>query len=176
MSKRNLIFLIIIILLIVIGFVLFFMLKSSKETSASLQTFSSSDETVSLSVYDNFGFSELKDNSYILALKSNKIDSSIYVSKFSTINVRDIYKFIEADKNDYISKFSNINQVSDISEYTISNLNAYNCHFNYSENMYVDVYWILKDSDLYIIDFNINKGKEDLSSQVHEILNSVKFN
>lgn len=176
MSKRNLVFLIIIILLVVIAFILFFVLKTSKNESASLQIFSSSDQTVSLSVYDNLGFSELKDDAYVLALKSNKIDASVYVSKFSTTNVRDISKFIDADKNDYISKFSNINQVSEVSEYTVSNLHAYNCHFNYSENMYVDVYWILKDSDLYVFDFNINKEKKDLSSQVHEILDSVKFN
>ena len=42
--------------------------------------------------------------------------------------------------------------------------------------MYVDVYWILKDSKFIIIDFNINKDKIDLSSYVTEILNSLKLN
>lgn len=174
-NKNFFLFLIVLILIIVVC-ILFFVLKTSKKETAKLQTFSSSDESVSLSVYDDLGFSEFKDDSYVFALKSSKIDASIFVSKFPTTNIRDINKFIEADKNDYISKFSNINQVSDISEYTISNLHTYNCHFNYSENMYVDVYWILKDSNLYVIDFNINKEKRDLSSQVHEILDSVKFN
>lgn len=175
LNKNFFLFLIVLILIIVMC-VLFFVLKTSKKETAQLQTFSSSDEAISLSVYDDLGFSELKDDDYILSIRSAKIDASIFISKFSTNNVRDINKFIEADKNDYISKFSNINQVSDISEYTISNLHAYNCHFNYSENMYVDVYWILKDSNLYVIDFNINKEKRDLSSQISEILNSVKFN
>ena len=42
--------------------------------------------------------------------------------------------------------------------------------------MYVDVYWILKDSKFIIVDFNINKDKIDLSSHVDEILNSLKLN
>lgn len=174
MKNKILVFLILVIIIVI--FILFFIFKSSKKSAPALQNFSSDDGTINLSIYDNFNFSKKADNSYVLALNSSKIDSSIYVSRFSTNNIRDILKFIEADKNDYISKFSNINQVSDISEYTFQGLHTYNCHFNYKENMYVDVYWILKDSDLYVIDFNVNMEKGDFSSHISETLNSLKFN
>lgn len=42
--------------------------------------------------------------------------------------------------------------------------------------MYVDVYWILKDSDFYVIDFSIDKSTDDLTYRIGEILNSLKFN
>lgn len=174
--NRNFILFVVIFILVIIASVLFFIFRSSSENSTTLQMFSSSDGTISLSVYDSFGFSEYKDDSYVLALNSAKIGASIYVSKFPTSNVRDIFKFVDADKNDYISKFSNINQVSDINEYTVCGLPAYNCHFNYKDSMYVDVYWVLKDSDLYVIDFNLNKEKGDLDSHIGEILDSLKFN
>ncbi len=165
-----------ILFVIILASVLFLVFKNSKKSAPTLQTFCSEDKTISLSIYDSFEFSKYSDDSYVLAVNSNKINSSIYVSRFSTSNIRDISKFIEADKNDYISKFTNINQVSDISEYTFQGLHAYNYHFNYQENMYVDVYWILKDSDLYVIDFNVNMKKGNFSSHISEILNSLKFN
>ena len=42
--------------------------------------------------------------------------------------------------------------------------------------MYIDVYWILKDSTFYTIDFNINTSSDDLTPYVEEILNSLKLN
>lgn len=174
-SKKFIVFFI-VLSLVIIAFVLFFVCKKHEDDSANLETFCSADEAISMSIYDTLGFSEYKDDSYVLAFKSTKIDSEIYVSKFLTTNIRDVSKFVEADKNDYISKFSNINQVSDIYEYTFHGFKTYNCHFNYKENMYVDVYWILKDSDLYVIDFNVNMEKGDLFSHISGILDSLKFN
>ena len=111
-----------------------------------------------------------------MSLKSSSTGSGIYVSEVSANNIKDFTKFVEYDKNDYISKFPNISQVSDVSESTINGLRTFNYNFCYKDNMYVDVYWILKDSKFIIVDFNINKDKIDLSSHVTEILNSLKLN
>lgn len=166
----------VVIILIVASIILFLVFGDFGKRNNTITTFTSSDSTFSLSIYDSLGFSEHKDNDYILELKSDKSNAGIYVSKISTNNIRNIQRYIEADKNYYISKFSNISQVSEISEYTLQSLPVYNYHFNYKESMYVDVYWILKDSDFYVIDFSIDKGTEDLTYRIGEILNSLKFN
>lgn len=177
-SKFNikLLVLLIVIVLVILSLILFFIFKKSDKDINTITTFSSSDGAISLSLYDSLGFSEQKNGNYVVELTSEKSGAGIYVSKVSTNNIRDMLKYIEADKNDYVSKFSNISQVSDISEYTLQSYKVYNYHFNYKENMYVDVYWILKDNDFYIIDFNIDKSTEDLSHRIGEILDSIKFN
>lgn len=174
--NMNFILLAIIIVLIIIACVLFFILKKPKQDSPKLVTFSGINSEVSLSIYDNYGFSTHEDDDYILYLKSNTSGNIIAVSKFSTNNIRDIKKFVEADKEDYISNFSNISQVSELKEYNSRAFPTYNYNFNYKDNMYVDVYWILKDSTLYVVDFNINKNADDLFSKIDKILNSLKFN
>ena len=90
-------------------------------------------------------------------------------------NIRDEKKFIEGDKNDYISKFSNINNVSDITETTVGEKKAYNYNFNYRQNMYVDVYWIIDNNKFLIIDFNINTDKLD-KKVIEDVLNNITFN
>lgn len=174
--NRYFILLAIIIILIVVAIVLFFIFKKQKQEPAKLVTFSDANSELSISIYDNYGFEKQEDDSRLLYLKSNTSGDIICISKFSTTNIRDIKKFIEADKDNYISNFSNISDVSDIKEYNSKVFPTYNYHFNYKENMYVDVYWILKDSNLYVIDFNINKNTDDLFSKINEILDSLKFN
>lgn len=166
----------IVIVLIIASIILFLEFRNFEKTNNTITTFTSNDSAFSLSLYDSFGFTECKDNDYVLELKSDKSNAGIYVSKVSTNNIRNIQKYIEADKNYYISKFSNISQVSEISEYTLQSLPVYNYHFNYKDSMYVDVYWILKDSDFYVIDFSIDKSTDDLTYRIGEILNSLKFN
>lgn len=166
----------IVIVLIIASIILFLVFRNFEKTNNTITTFTSIDSTFSLSIYDSLGFTECKDNDYVLELKSDKSNAGIYVSKVSTNNIRNVQKYIEADKNYYISKFSNISQVSEISEYTLQSLPVYNYHFYYKESMYVDVYWILKDSDFYVIDFSIDKSTDDLTYRIGEILNSLKFN
>jgi hypothetical protein len=175
--NKNFILFIIFFILLIVAIILFLILSHNKKIENSMTTFSSDDSSVSLSVYDTYSFSKVDDDSYLLSLKSEKIGSTIYISQYNTNNIRDINKFIEADKNDYIAKFPNITDVSDISEFTINNtLQTYNYNFKYKDNMFVDVYWILKDSTFYVIDFNMNSDVEDLSSRINEILNSISFN
>ena len=176
LNKRNIILIVILLIMIIVAISLFFILNKIKKDKLKPISFSSSDSYISLSAPSEYEFSVIEDDSYLLLLKSQTTGSSIYVSETSATNVRDISKFIEYDKNDYISKFPNISQVSDITELTVQGLPTYNYNFHYKENMYVDVYWILKDSKFIIIDFNINKDKIDLSSYVTEILNSLKLN
>lgn len=177
-SKTNKKFIIgfVVIVLVIASIILFFVFGNFEKTNDTMTTFTSSDSALSLSIHDSLEFSEQQDNDYVLELKSDKSNAGIYVSKVSTNNIRNIQKYIEADKNYYISKFSNISQVSEISEYTLQSLPVYNYHFNYKESMYVDVYWILKDSDFYVIDFSIDKSTDDLTYRIGEILNSLKFN
>lgn len=177
-SKVNKKFIIgfIVIVLVIASIFLFLMFRDFKKTDNSMTTFTSSDSAFSLSLYDSLGFVELKDNDYVLELKSDKSNAGIYVSKVSTNNIRNIRKYIEADKNNYISKFPNISQVSEISEYTLQSLPVYNYHFNYKDSIYVDVYWFLKDSNFYVVDFSIDKSTDDLTYRINEILNSLKFN
>lgn len=177
LNKRNIILIVILLIMIIVAISLFFILNKIKKDKLKPISFSSSDSSISLSAPSEYEFSVIEDDSYLLLLKSQTTGSSIYVSETSATNVRDISKFIEYDKNDYISKFPNISQVSDVTELTVQGLPTYNYNFHYKENMYVDVYWILKDSKFIIIDFNINKkDKIDLSSHVTEILNSLKLN
>lgn len=177
-SKINKKFIIsfVVIVLVIASIILLFVFGNSEKKGNTMTAFTSSDSTFSLSIYDSLGFSEQQNNDYVLELKSDKSNAGIYVSKVSTNNIRDIRKYIEADKNYYISKFPNISQVSEISEYTLQSLPVYNYHFNYKDSMYVDVYWILKDSDFYVIDFNIDTSTQDLTYSIGEILNSLKFN
>lgn len=176
LNKRNIILTVILLVMIIVAISLFFVLNKTKKDKLKPISFSSSDSSVSLSAPSEYEFSVIDDDSYLILLKSQTTGSSIYVSEAPATNVRDISKFIEYDKNDYISKFPNISQVSDINELNIQGLSAYNYNFYYKNNMYVDVYWILKDSKFIIIDFNVNKDKIDLSSHITDILNSLQLN
>lgn len=172
--NKNIILVIIIVILLIIAASLFFILKRPKETSkVVVQKFNNGDQTISLQVTSNFEFAIQHLDDYELSVSSSKYSSSIFISKVTATNVRDVLKYVQADKTDYISKFSNISDVSDVIETTVSGYTAYNYHFNYSSNMYVEVYIVPKDEYLYIIDFNINKDKQDLMDYLPEILNSV---
>ena len=175
-TRKNLILFSIIFILIMIVLTLFFLLKHPDiQAPAGSATYSSNDSSVTITVPNNYEFSVVEDDSYILGLRSSKISSNIFVSVNSATNIRDIKSFVDGDKNDYISKFPNISNVSDISETTINGLTAYNYSFNYKTNMFVDVYWILKDEKIYVIDFNINTDNEDFYSHRKEILDKLKI-
>lgn len=172
--SKNVILIIVIIILIAVAIFLFFRLKhpTSQET-ITMQKFNSNDGSISIEALSNFEFSVQHIDGYELSIYSNKYSSSAFISKVSTANIRDIKKYIEADKTDYITKFSNIGDVSEITETTINNLRAYKYNFNYSSNMYVEVYIVHKGDYLYFIDFNINKDKEDLVKYLPDLVGSV---
>ena len=176
-TKRNLILLIIILLLILIVRSLVFLLKNPNvDITPGTSTYLSNNSVISVTVPNKYEFSVVEDNSYLLELRSTKISSNVFISENSAINIRDIKKFVSSDKNDYISKFPNISNVSDISETTVNNLTTYNYNFYYKGNMFVDVYWILKDDKLYVIDFNINTDNSDFYSNRQEVLNTLVIN
>ena len=176
-TKRNLILLIIILLLILIVRSLVFLLKNPDvDITPGTSTYSSNNSVVSVTVPNKYEFSVVENNSYLLELRSTKISSNIFVSENSSTNIKDIKKFVDSDKNDYISKFPNISDVSDISETTINNLTAYNYNFYYKGNMFVDVYWVLKNDKIYVIDINTNTDNSDFYSNRKEILNNLVIN
>lgn len=178
LTKKHIILIIIVIVLVIIAALLFvlYLHKNSSASIVSTTTFTSKSGEISLTVSDEYKFALSEKGTYELVLKSDTSKSSIYFSKVSTSNIRDKNKFIEYDKNDYISKFSNISNVSDIEIKTIHGLESYNYHFNYKDTMYVEVFWILKGSDFYIIDFNIDTQVSDMNSHINEIINSLKLN
>ena len=172
--SKNVILIFIIFILIAVAVFLFFRLKHpASQESITIQKFNSNDGSISIEALSNFEFSVQHVDGYELSIHSNKYSSSVFVSKVSTANIRDIKKYIEADKTDYITKFSNIGDVSEITETTINNLRAYKYSFNYSSNMYVEVYIIHKGDYLYFVDFNINKDKEDLINYLPDLVGSV---
>lgn len=175
-KKKNIILIAVIAFLIIIAIVLFLLLKKDKLIiTNTVITFSTDDSSLSIEIPEKYSFSKVNDDSYLLVLNSAEIASSIYFSSFSRSNIRDTDKFIECEKNDYISKFSNISEVSEISELTINGSTAYNYHFRYKENMFVDVYWILKDDEFIVIDLDINTNNSDFYSHITEILDTLKF-
>ena len=175
LDKKHIILIVLILFLAIVAIILFFLLKSDKsDNSATTISFTSSNLTIS--VPTNYKFSKIDKDSYDLVLRSDTSGSAIYFSHTSANTIRDKIKFVEYDKNDYISKFSNISEVSEVSQKNINGLETYNYHFRYKETMYIDVYWILKDSTFYTIDFNINTSSDDLTPYVEEILNSLKLN
>ena len=176
LTKKNIILLAIVIVLIIIAITLFVILQNTKKEKLKLISFSSKDSSISISVPNEYNFSEVDVDSYVLSLKSSSTGSGIYISEVSANNIKDFTKFVESDKNDYISKFPNISQVSDVSESTINGLRTFNYNFCYKDNMYVDVYWILKDSNFITVDFNVNKDNLDMTQYISEILNSLQFN
>jgi len=178
LTKKHIILITIIVVLVIVVALLFvlYMHKHSSAALVSNTTFTSKSGEISLTLSDKYQFSLSEKGTYEIVLKSEVSKSSIYVSKVSANNIRDKNKFIEYDKDDYISKFSNISEVSDIDVKTINGLEAYNYHFTYKDTMYVDVYWIFKDSYIYVFDFNIDTGVNDMSSHMDEIMNSLKLN
>ena len=176
LSKKNIILILIIILLIIIAIILYLILrKNETQKKETFSTFYSNDSSISILLSDKYKFSKSENESYKLILDSVSLDSNIYFSEVNMGNIRDEKKFIEGDKNDYISKFSNINNVSDITETTIGEKKAYNYNFNYRQNMYVDVYWIIDNNKFLIIDFNINTDKLD-KNVIEDVLNNITFN
>lgn len=178
LNKKNNILLIVVIFLIIIVISLFGLSKkhnSKTNEKKIVYTDDDSSVSISISISNKFQFSKVESDSYELALYSSVLDSGIYFSEVEVKNIRDIFKFIEADKNDYISKFSNISQVSDITETLVCENKAYNYHFYYKNNMYVDVYWVLKENSFIIIDFNINTDNTDLSI-IKDFLNNLSLN
>jgi len=176
LSKKNVILIIVILFLLIIAFILFFLLKEQKSTNEVFTTYSSKSNDFSLSLPLSYKFAVVEKDPYDLVLRSDISGSSIYFSKTSADTIRNKKSFVEYDKNDYISKFSNISDVSDITESTTQGFQTFNYSFKYKDTMFVDVYWILKDSTFYIIDFKINTSANDLTPHVEEILNSLHFN
>ena len=178
LTKKHIILIIIVLVLVVVASLLFalFVHQNSVVSKATNTTFMSKSGDISIVLPGEYKFSPSEKGTYELVLKSDISRSSIYFSKVSTKNIRDKNKFIEYDKNDYISKFSNISEVSNIEQKKINGLDTYNYHFKYKDTMYVDVYWILKDSFFYTIDFNIDTEVNDMSSHISEIINSLKLN
>ena len=173
--NKNIILIAIIAILIIVAIILFIVLKKPKIATKEfgMQRFNNSDQSVSLEIPGEFEFNIQHLDDYELSVNSNKYSSSIFISKVTSVNLRDFEKYVNADKTDYISKFSNISNVSDVTATTVCGNEAYTYHFDYSSNMYVEVYLVLKDKQLYIIDFNLNKDKEDLMNYLPELLNSV---
>lgn len=165
-----------IVVLIIITITLLFLFKPKENLVISPTTFTSSDASISITVPNEFNFTQIEDDSYILYLNSETSSTSIHISTTSTFNIRDIMKFISSDKDIFLSNFSSINNVSDIIQSEIQGLTCYNYHFNYQENKYVDVYWILNNSNFYVIDFNTNTQNQDFTPHISEVLNSLKFN
>lgn len=178
LTKKNIILITIIFVLLIIAALLFvlYIHQNSSTSEIGKTTFKSKSGDISLTISGKYKFSLSEKGTYELVLKSDISRSSIYVSKISANNIRDKNKFIEYDKNDYISKFSNISEVSNIESKEINGFESYNYHFKYKDTMYVDVYWILKDSDFYIIDFNIDTESNDMSTHINEIINSLELN
>lgn len=164
-TKRNKILCLVILFLIIIAIILFNVLHKHKIIGPqnTSSTITSDDSTISVTIPDKYHFSKVENESYNLVLNSSLLGSNIYFSEISTANIRDIFKFIEGDKNDYISKFPNISDVSDITETTVLDQTAYTYNFHYKGTMYVAVYWILRDDKFTVIDFNINTEKIDKS-------------
>ena len=176
LNKKNLFLLILVVFLTIIAISLLGLSKKhTSKTNEKKIVYTSDDSSVSISLSEKLQFSKVESDSYKLALYSSVLDSGIYFSEVEVKNIRDIFKFIEADKNDYISKFSNISQVSGIDETLVCENKAYNYHFYYKNNMFVDVYWILKDDKFIIIDFNINTDNADLSI-IKDFLNNLALN
>lgn len=175
-SKRIVILISIIVILLIVAAILFFTLRKKEQQYFAPVNFTSKDSSVSLSVSNQFSFSEIEDESLVLTLKSSSTGSGIYISKTDTTNIKDFMKYIEADKNAFIASFPDISNLSDVSELTIQGLTSYTYHFNYRTNNYVEVYWILKDSSLYVIDFDVHQSQNDFSPHITEVLDSLKFN
>ena len=176
-TKTSLWILITIVAVIIITFfivVLYFFQQEPQNKILSV-SFTATDSSFSITVPTDFQFSEVQDDSYLLYLNS-EIGTSIHVSSTSNSNIRDVMKYINADKNNFIANFSPISNVSDVVKSELQGLDCYNYHFNYQENKYVDVYWILKDSTFYVIDFNTDTAKQDFSEHIDDVLNSLKFN
>lgn len=178
LTKKHIILIVIVLTLLIVAALLFILYNhSSTIAQATANTsFNSYSGEINLTIPNEYKFSISEKGSYELVLKSDISKSAIYFSKISSANIRDKKKFIEYDKNDYISKFSNISEVSDIEEKIINGLESYNYHFKYRDTMYVDVYWILKDSNFYIIDFNIDTEANNMASSINTIINSLKLN
>jgi len=176
LNKKNIILIIVVLFLLIIAFILFFLFKAQKNNNEVFTTFSSKSNDFSLLLPLSYKFTVVEKDPYELVLRSDISGSSIYFSKTSANTIRNKNSFIEYDKNDYISKFSNISDVSDITEKTIQGFQTFNYSFKYKDTMFVDVYWILKDSTFYIIDFKINTSANDLTPHIEEILNSLHFN
>ena len=175
-NKKNIILLIFIVLLIIIVFLLLGLTRNHKQKNIDKSLiYTAEDSSISVTLSEKMNFSKIESDSYKLALYSSSLDSGIYFSELEAHNIRDIYKFINADKNDYISKFSSISQVSDISETVVCGEKAYNYNFYYKSTMYVDVYWVLKDDKFIVIDFNIDTENTDLSI-IKNSLDSLTIN
>ena len=176
-TKKNIILLIVILVLAAVAISLFFMTRKKEEVASnSIETYNSKDSSISLTLSSNYNFQPIASDEYELLLNSSDYLSNIYISKVTINNIKDLNKFMEADKNDYISKFPNISQVSDITETTVNTYTAYNYHFYYKDTMYVDVYWVMNDNTFYIIDFNLNTSSIDINNFSQEVLNTIAFN
>ncbi len=175
-SKKFLI--IFLIIAVIIFLIIFFSFKKEKKQDYHVEdtVFNSSDSSLSLTLPGEFKFEEKKDDNFLLAVESPSTEAGVYISSIPASSIRDVSKFIEDEKDDFISHFNNTSNVSNISQLTIQGFSSSNYHFNYGDNGYVDVYWILKDSIYYVIDFRVNKELNDFSTHINDVLTSLKFN
>lgn len=176
-SKKKLLLLAIIFSIIVVLIIVLFVFKKKNNNVVYVpSTFTATDSSVDITVPGEYEFTNIDNNSYILELQSSNSQNSIYISATNFDNIKDISKLIENDKNNFIANFSNINNVSEIQVSAIQDLPMYNYNFSYDENKYIDVYWIQKDSNFYVIDFNIDKNNNDFTPYIKGVLDSLKFN
>ncbi len=179
LSKHKKIIIAVIALVVLVAIfllILFLSFGHKKKVESGSVNFSTSDSSITLTVPRSFEFKEANDDSFIMSLKSPNSLSGIYISKVEVSNIRDMSKYLEADKKTFTANFDNPYNVSDITETTIQGFQTFNYNFNYASGNYVDVYLIYKDSTFYVLDFDSHKSDLDLSSHISEIINSLKIN
>lgn len=157
--KKILIFVVIFLILI---FLIFFIPKIFKkveekeiEDSEPNKTFLSNDNSISIVLPKEYGFSEYKPiKDYILELRTeNNMD--IFVSRKELVPNRDFNTIVSSDRDSYIKTFNTYSNLSEIAELTINGNVAYSYSLHYLDNKvayYLQIIWIQTDSGYYVID------------------------
>lgn len=178
--KKVLIIAVIILLLI---FLIFFAPKIFKkaaekriENSEPNKTFISNDNSISLVLLKEYGFSEYKPKqNYILELRTeNNID--IFVSHKELIENRNFNNIVSTDRDSYIKTFSTYSNLSEIADLTIDGNQAYSYSFHYLDNRvtyYLQVIWVKTNNGYYIIDIELPL---DTLNSNYNIINDIVTN
>lgn len=154
----------------------------NKTHENKISDFKSKNNEIILSLNNSYGLSQFDSiQDYILELRSED-NLNIFIEKKNLSTDTILYNLVNKDKEIYIKEFNSISNISDIREITMADGTiGYTYGFHYLDNQmkkpfYLQIIWIQKDSNYYILSAEFPLDKLDTYSKIiNEITTNLKF-
>ncbi len=171
---KSYIFIIVIIFLFLIGFYLYHKYFCYTEIFSKNNEFS-----ISIPNKISYKIKDSTEENYFLDFYSIKDEMFFYSNIIEKEDNIDLFEIVNKEKENLISNLQDVNIISDVTQISINNFNAYKYCYSYKDSdyekdLYAEVVWIETDSKVYILDLEvINNNMKKYKSTFEHIENSL---